>query len=254
MFAALPGVRRSDVTIQLLNNIDHAEMRVSPRAGAEFGDAINQALVFPTEFEELQREFPIVFRRREAGIQAYALLGLDKHENLFLSGDRWDSRYVPANNRRGPFSIGVPRASIGEAAGEPMIHVEVDDPRVGIGEGEGLPLFLPHGGNAPYLDHIAGVLRLAYTGSEGAPGVYGGFEEAGLFVPVTLSIDVSDELRYTVPDVLVIDREALAALNGEPLERLHGAGLVPLAVLAAASLGNVQQLIDRKRARLTEAR
>ena len=241
------------MTIQLLNNIDHAELRVSPRAGAEFGDAINQTLVFPTEFEELQREFAIVFRRREAGVQAYALLGLDKDENLFLSGERWDSRYVPASNRRGPFSIGVPRTDDGEATGEPMVHVESDDPRVGVGETEGLPLFLPHGGNAPYLDHITAVLRVAYAGTQSAPAVYSAFDEAGLLAPVTLSIDVSDELRYTVPDVLVIDREALAALSGEPLERLHRAGLVPLAVLAAASLGNVQQLIDRKRARLAEA-
>jgi hypothetical protein len=65
-----------------INNIDHAYLRVSPRAGAEFGDAANQAPVFPAEFEELQREFAIIFRRRETGLQAYALLGLDRDENL----------------------------------------------------------------------------------------------------------------------------------------------------------------------------
>ena len=85
-----------------INNVDHADLRVSVRAGAEFGDAANQTLVFPAEFEELQREFPIIFRRREAGLQAYALLGLDRDENLFLSDDRWTSRYVPASFRRGP--------------------------------------------------------------------------------------------------------------------------------------------------------
>ena len=226
-----------------INNIDHAKLRVSPKAGAEFGDAANQALVFPAEFEELQREFAIIFRPREAGLQAYALLGLDRDENLFLSGDHWTSRYVPASHRRGPFSIGIVRGS-DAASAEPMIHVDMDDPRVG--DGEGLPLFLEHGGNAPYLNHISGVLRLLYQEMENAPAAYAALDEAGLIAPVTLTIDVSEDRRYTVPDVLVVDVERLAALTGEPLERLHRSGVLRHAILAAASLGNVQQQIARK--------
>ncbi|ATY30814.1 SapC family protein [Sphingomonas psychrotolerans] len=229
-----------------INNIDHADLRVSPKAGAAFGDAANQALVFPAEFEELQREFAIIFRRRETGLQAYALLGLDRDENLYLSGDRWTSRYVPASHQRGPFSIGISRDSVDGAPGEPMIHVDMDDPRVG--ESEDLPLFLQHGGNAPYLNQISGVLRLLYEGIESAPPAYAALDDAALLAPVTLSIDVSEDRRYTVPDVLVVDIERLAALAGEPLERLHRSGVLRLAILATASLGNVQQLIARKQA------
>jgi hypothetical protein len=229
-----------------INNIDHADLRVSPRAGAEFGDAANQALVFPAEFEELQREFAIVFRRREAGLQAYALLGLDRDENLFLSGDRWASRYVPAMHQRGPFSIGMVRGSAEAETGEPMIHVDMDDPRVG--NDEGLPLFLEHGGNAPYLNLMSGVLRLLYAGMRDAPPAYAALDEAGLLTPVTLNIEVTEDRQYTVPDVLVVDIERLAALTGEPLERLHGSGILRLAIFAAASLGNIQQLIARKQA------
>lgn len=227
-----------------INNVDHAALRVSPRAGTEFGDAANQAAVFPAEFEELQREFPLVFRRREAGLQAYALLGLDRDENLFLSGDRWTSRYVPASHRRGPFSIGMVRATADGAPGDPMVHIDMDDPRVG--DDGGLPLFLEHGGNAPYLDHISGVLRLLLEGMENGPAALAALDEAGLLAPVTLTIDVSEDRRYTVPDVLVVDIEALAGLAGEPLERLHRSGVLRLAILAAASIGNIQQLIARK--------
>jgi hypothetical protein len=125
-----------------------------------------------------------------------------------------------------------------------MIHVDMDDPRVG--DGEGLPLFLEHGGNAPYLNHISGVLRLLYQEMENAPAAYAALDEAGLLTSVTLSIDVSEDRRYTVPDVLVVDVERLAALTGGPLEQLHRSGVLRLAILAAASLGNVQQLIARK--------
>jgi len=226
-----------------INNIDHADLRVSPRAGPAFGDAANQALVFPAEFEELQREFAIIFRRRDEGLQAYALLGLDRDENLFLSGDFWTSRYVPASHQRGPFSIGMVRCT-SDAVSQPMLHVDRDDPRVG--DDDGLPLFLEHGGNTPYLEHVTGVLRLLYEGMESAPAAYAALDDAGLLAPVTLTIDVSEERRYTVPDVLVVDVERLAALTGEPLERLHHAGILRLAILAAASLANVQQLIARK--------
>lgn len=125
-----------------------------------------------------------------------------------------------------------------------MVHIDMDDPRVG--DDGGLPLFLEHGGNAPYLDHISGVLRLLLEGMENGPAALAALDEAGLLAPVTLTIDVSEDRRYTVPDVLVVDMEALAGLAGEPLERLHRSGVLRLAILAAASLGNIQQLIARK--------
>lgn len=233
-----------------INNVDHADLRVRPAVGADYGDEANQALIFPAEFEELQREFAIIFRRRETGLQAYAVLGLDRDENLFLADNQWLSRYIPASHRRGPFSIGIVRDSAGAETGEPMVHVDMDDPRVG--DVSGLPLFLEHGGNAPYLDHVTGVLRLLYEGMETAPAAYTALDDAGLLTEVTLNIDVREDHRYTVPDVLVVDIEQLAGLRGTLLEQLHSTGLLRLATLAAASLGNVQQLIARKQMLLDE--
>jgi hypothetical protein len=225
-----------------INNVDHAELRVAPRAGARFGDAVNQTAIYPAEFEDVQREFAIVFRRQDTGLQAYALLGLDAHENLFLAEDRWTSRYVPADHLRGPFSIGVARTPDGP--GEPMIQVDMDDARVG--DPDGLPLFLKHGGNAPYLEQVSGVLRLLYQGLDNAAPAYAALDEAGLLTPVTLNVDVAEDRRYTIADVLVVDIEQMAKLSGEPLERLHRSGVLRLAILAAASLGNIAHLIALK--------
>jgi hypothetical protein len=129
-----------------------------------------------------------------------------------------------------------------------MVHVDMDDPRVG--DSEGLPLFLEHGGNAPYLDHISGVLRLLFEEMESAPAFYAALDEAGLLTQVTLTVDVSDDRRYTIPDVHVVDIERLAAVTGDALEQLYRSGVLRLAILAAASLGNMPQLIARKRALL----
>jgi hypothetical protein len=128
----------------LLNNVDHHDLRVITRYAAVYGDAINQALIFPTEFEEAQREYPILFRKdAEGAFVAVVLLGLDADENLFLDDDGWSAQYVPAIQQRGPFSIGVPRPDAPETA-EPMVHIDLDDPRVSRTDGQAV--FRAHGG------------------------------------------------------------------------------------------------------------
>lgn len=233
----------------LLNNVDHQDLRIDTRHGAAFGDAINQVLIFPTEYEDIQREYPIFFRRDEGGaFQSIALLGLDKDENLFLEGDGWQARYVPAMQERGPFSIALQEQQ-GQADAQPMIHVDLDHPRVGAREGE--RLFLPHGGNAPYLEHVASVLRLIYTGLEVSKPMFAAFEELALIRPVAIEVQLSADEQYVLPDFHTIDEARLAALDGAALGRLHEGGFLRAAFLAAASLGNVSRLIelkDRRRA------
>jgi len=233
----------------VLNNIDHHDLKFAPRHGAAYGDAVNQVPVFATEFEEVQREFPILFRRgAEAPFEAVALLGLDRDENLFLDGEHWTTRYVPALFQRGPFSIGVPpQAQDPLEPAEPMVHVDLDDPR--ISREQGVPLFLPQGGNAPVLDQVAHVLRTIYAGFDFNRAMFAAFEEFDLLEPVALEISLSDVERYNVTDHYTIAQDRLAALEGAALERLNRAGFLRAAYLAAASLGNIGQLIARKNAR-----
>lgn len=227
----------------LLNNVDHGDLRVVVRHDAELGDGINQVLVFPTEFEELQREYPIFFRRSAEGeLQAVALLGFDHDENLFLADGRWQARYVPALQARGPFSIVLQDRESGGP--EPMIHVDLDDRRVGRSEGE--PIFLPQGGNAPYLEHVTEVLRRIYTGIELARTMYAALAELELLQQVSVQIALDDAKRYDLPDLYTIEQDRLAGLAGSDLERLHRAGFLRLCFLAAASLGNVGRLIELK--------
>ncbi|GAA0325461.1 SapC family protein [Sphingomonas oligophenolica] len=230
----------------LLNNVDHSDLRVIARRAAEFGDSVNQVLVFPTEFDDIQREYPIFFRRDPSGaLQSIALLGLDRDENLFLDEHGWQGRYVPAVLQRGPFLIGLQeRAAEGDTKQEPMIHIDLDDPRVS--KSEGLPLFLPHGGNAPYLNHMAGVLRAIYAGIEATAPMFAAFEEAGLIEPVSVEIEIDDARKYVLSDFLTIGRAALAALDGERLERLNRSGFLGVAFMVASSMGNVNRLIELK--------
>lgn len=228
----------------LLNNVDHADLRVIAGHGAAFGDQINQVLVLPTEFEAVQREYPILIRKDPSGAyQAVALLGLDRDENLFLNKTGWNARYIPAVQRRGPFSIALQRD---ERGGEPrpMIHVDLDHPRVSRSEGE--PLFLPAGGNAPYLQGASYALGQIHDGLEIAAPMFAAFEEYGLIAPIDIEIKLDDQTSYDIPEVFTISPEALSALTGEALERLHASGLLRAAQWIASSMGNVQELIARK--------
>lgn len=226
----------------LLNNVDHGDLRIVLDRGAAHGDAVNQCVVFVTEFEELQREYPIVFRRDPAGAyRATVLLGLDADENLYLDGNRWEARYIPALMQRGPFSIGMPAE--GDEGG-PMIHVDLSHPRVS--RAEGAPVFLDHGGNAPLLDHVGDLLRSIYAGSRIGPAMFSAFEANDLLEPVELRIDVEDGRRYTVPDCFTIAQDRLAALGADALAALHRDDFLRPAIWAASSLANVSRLIDAK--------
>ncbi len=228
----------------LLNNVDHADLRVITRCGSEFGDLVNQALVLPTEFDAVQREYPILFRKDANGeYQAVALLGLDRDENLYIDGDRWTARYVPASLQRGPFSIGV-----GGSAAGPMIHIDLSHPRVSREEGE--PLFLPAGGNAPYLQRMARVLGVIYDGLEVSRPFFAALDQLNLIEPVALEIGLNDREAYDLPGVYTISHERLAALGGADLERLNASGVLRAAYAVLSSLGNVERLVDAKNRRL----
>ncbi|NYT40704.1 SapC family protein [Sphingomonas sp. R-74633] len=224
-----------------LDNVAHADLRVALRHGAAHGDAVNQALIFPTEFAEAQREFAILFRRDpKEGLQAVALLGLDRDENLFLDGDRWTSRHIPLILQRGPFLIGL-----NPEGGAPTIQIDLDDPRVGATDGE--PLFLPHGGQTRYLDHVGKLLAAIHVGMGDAPAIYAAFDALGLIQPVALELMLDDERRYVIHDHEVLSAEKLAALGPDALDQLNRAGHLGTAFLLVASLGNMAQLIERKR-------
>jgi hypothetical protein len=231
-------------SVVMLNNVDHHDLRVAAGYGAAFGDAINQVLIFPTEFEAVSREYPILFRRDEEGVfRALALLGLDPDENLFLTGDDWDARYVPAIQRRGPFSIGLQRQADGTPP-EVKINVDLAHPRLSAAGGE--QVFLPHGGNSPYLDSVAAALATIHEGLAINDDMFEAFLSAGLIQPVALDITLPNGLRYDVPDMFSIAQDILASLDGAALERLHRPGFLALAFHAATSLGTLPDLVARK--------
>ncbi|WP_424681231.1 SapC family protein [Frateuria sp. YIM B11624] len=238
---------------ELLNNVAHKDLRVVQRFGGAFGEDVGMIPAYPTEYAELQREYPIFFRRdAESGeYQSVALLGFSRDENLYLRDGRWEASYLPGHVARGPFLIGFQERQVdGELRDEAVVHVDLDHPRVSFSEGE--PVFLPKGGNSPYLERVTTVLRGIHDGAEGGKAMYRAFDSLGLVQPVRLGIQFDGEHGANVTGLFGIDRDRLAALDAGSLHALHRAGYLEGAYLVLASMHNLRRLIAEKQRRLQQ--
>lgn len=238
---------------EVLNNVAHKDLRVATHFGPEFGDAIGMVTAFPTEFAELQREYPLFFRRDSESreLQAVALLGFEQHENLFLQGRRWNAHYLPGAIAKGPFLIGFQeRHEEGELRNEPVIHVDLGHARVNTGEGE--RVFLPQGGQSPYLQQIVTVLRGINDGVVAGKAMYAALDALELVQPLKLDVRFDPEKGVNLTGLWGIDRDRLAALDTEQIASLHRAGWLEGVYLMLASLHNLRRLIAEKQRRLSD--
>lgn len=234
-------------TLVRLDNVEHATLKLRRGHGVRFGEAVNQVAVVASEFDRVQREYPILFARTEdKSLQGVAILGFDRDENLFLDGERWDAAYIPALLRRGPFALGL-------ADGEPAIHVDLSHPRIAAEDEDGALVFKPHGGETPELEAATDALRVLSAGAAAIAAMTELFDELALVEPVRLQVRIADDASVDFDGYMAITRETIARLDGGALARLNAAGLLDVAIFAAASLGTIPQLIARKRRKLSAA-
>lgn len=223
-----------------LNNIDHRDLRVITERGAAWGDDVMSALTFPGEFRNLQAHYPIVFQKSADGsFQPVALLGFQSGQNLFLDERGWDARYLPLAIERQPFLIGL------STEGEPMMHIDLDHPRVGHDQGE--PLFRTHGGTTEFLDRMASTLQALHAGLQAVPGFVDTLLRHELLESFVLDVSLDDGAQHRLAGFYTINEERLARLEGEALASLHGEGHLEAIYMVLASLSRFRDLIERKR-------
>lgn len=221
----------------LLNNIDHARLRVIAARGAAYGDAVMHAVTFPAELRNVQACYPIVFQKTADGsFQPLALFGFTPGQNLFLDGERWDAPYIPLAIERQPFLIG-------RSGEELVMHVDLDSPRIGTDTGE--PLFLPHGGTSEFLERMNSVLRALHEGLQATPAFIDALLAHDLLESFVLDIQLDDGSEHRLAGFYTINEERLRALDGAALERLHRQGHLEPVFMVVASLAHLRDLIDR---------
>lgn len=223
-----------------LNNIDHRDLRIATGRGAAWGDAIMSALTFPAEFRDVQSRYPIVFQKSADGsFQPVALFGFRQGQNLFLREGGWDAHYVPLSIERQPFLIGL------SAEGEPIMHIDLDHPRVGREHGEAL--FRTHGGTTEYLERMSSTLLALHEGARTIPAFVDALLRHDLLESFVLDVEMDDGAQHRLAGFYTVHEERLAGLGAEAVVQLHRAGHLQAIHFAIASLSNFRELIERVR-------
>jgi hypothetical protein len=225
----------------LLNNIDHKDLRVITRRGADLGDERAFAPTFPDEFRSLQAHYPIVFRKADDGtFEPIALFGFENDENLFLEGQEWQATTVPLLVERLPFLIG-------QNGDELTVHIDLDNPRVSTTEGE--PVFLAHGGVSPYLDHVNAMLLAIHEGMRSNAAFTDALARNELLEGFALDITLDDGSQHRLGGFYTVNEERLAQLPAAAIDSLHKAGFLGPIYFQIASMSNFRSLIERKNRR-----
>ncbi len=238
----------------LLNAADHAELRVITARGAEYGDNQWFATTFPLEFRSCAACYPLFFFRdnqsqqQTSKIYPVALFGFRHGENLFLQ-DGWQEQYLPLSVRRQPFLIGRQQVrEDGMVREQRVLHIALDHPRVSKSEGE--PLFLPYGGQTPFLQDMAGMLETLHLGMQDAHNFVALLEQYQLLEPVTVNVTLKDGSSHQLVGFLTIAEEQLANLDGAALAQLHQHGYLQAIYLMIASQAQIRQLVTLKNQQL----
>ncbi len=232
---------------QVLNNVDHKDLRVRIERSGELGDNVWYAVTFPAEFRIVQRHYPIFFIKHSetSEFQAAAMFGVEKGENLFLDGEGWAASYIPLNVMRQPFLIGMPTGADGEQ--ESVVSVDMESPRVNTREGE--PVFLEHGGHSPYLEQVTSVLKALQDGMQQSKPFFEVLEAFDLIESFVLDAQLHDGSEHRLAGFYTINEEALKELDADQLAALHRRGFLEPVYMVIASMANLPLLMDRKNTR-----
>ena len=227
----------------LLDNVSHRDLRIVTTRSADLGDDQMTTPVFLSEFRTVQAHYPIVFQQgaNESGMHPVALLGLRNGENLFLDARGWDAPYIPLTLERGPFMIG-------RAGAELVVHLDIDSPR--IGRGEGAPVFLPHGASTDYLERMNSVLLAIHQGVEALPAFMSALLRHELLESFVLDVEAADGSQNRLIGFYTINEERLAALPAPAVAELHAQGYLAAIYMTLASIAHLRDLIDRCNKRL----
>jgi hypothetical protein len=164
-------------------------------------------------------------------------MGFQERQNLFLTQRGWDAGYVPLTIERLPFLIGFSTDK------QPMMHVDLDNPRVSRTEGE--PIFREHGGNTEFLERMSSVLLAIHDGIAGVQPFVAALVEHELLESFVLDVQLANGSQNRFTGFYAINEERLLKLNGAVVERFHRSGYLQAIYMAIASLSQFRALIER---------
>ncbi len=229
----------------MLNQQQHADLKVIDERSAAYGDNVMYAMTFPFEFRNIQGSYPIFFQKNaETGaFFPIALFGFQEGENLFLDDSGWRAAYIPLMIRRQPFVIGFQKDETVEEKKKAVITIDMDSPRVNTEAGHAL---FEHGGMSEYLSQMAANLEMINAAHEHKDKFTQTITELELIESFTLDIPLKDGSKNQLLGLYTINEDKVQDLTGEQMQQLNGQGFLMPLYMIMASHSCIRTLVDKK--------
>ncbi|BFM20271.1 SapC family protein [Gilvimarinus japonicus] len=233
----------------VLDSATHRDIRVLTQRGAQYGEAVHLVPVIAEELRSLCIDYPVCFTKDDQTGQfgLYALLGFSRGENLYLNGEHWNASYLPLHVRRQPFLVASQ-----QNADEPLRRVamiDLDSPRVTSGGEKGEAIYNSDGTPTEYFKRMQSLLSTLINGAQATTEFINALRDNNLIEAAKISITLDDGERKNYDGLYTINEQALAELEGETLATFHQRGYLQACHLMLAAIGNINKLIQQKKAR-----
>lgn len=232
---------------EILTSEKHPNITVAERYGEDCGNNVHMIPVVVTELAPLIAHYPVVIGKdgETGGFMLAAVTGVVEGENLFLEGQKWGAAYQPLHAQRGPFAV--------QESGDPdnpslLVRIDLDDPRVTEDGGE--RLFDDDTNQTEYMRRKNAILATIVDGMGKTDAFLSECSDNDLIEPVQLQLSFKDQSNIRFEGLYSINQDKLAAMTGEALENFHAAGHLRAAHYLTGSIGQIQNLVMRKNARL----
>lgn len=203
---------------------------------------LNALFVAASEFADTCREFPIVFVKSgkdadgKEPLAPIAVFGVSQGENLFLVGERWRGRYMPAVMRMYPFCMA--------RVDEERLALCVDMAYAGANETEGEALFDAEGKPTELLTGVQKQLEALEVEVQRTRAVCVRLQELDLLRDMRFDATLPGGRKHTVDGFLVVDEDKVRNLPDADVLDLHRSGLLGLIHLHWMSMRNMHPLLE----------
>jgi len=226
-----------------LNVNTHAEWRMNPQRPAwTAAAALNAVFLASVEFADASSEFPIVFVPVGQGpdgqrqIAPIAVMGTQDKENLYIQGDQWRGRYVPALLQAYPFAM--------TRVSEQQVVLMTDAAWEGWSQTEGTALFTAPGQASEHLEALRAQLEKLEVEVQRTRLLGELLVRHGLLKDMRFEAVTPKGQKLVIDGFLAVDEEKLAQLPDEAVVELHRNGALGLIHAHQISLRQMRKLIE----------
>ncbi|WP_020209055.1 SapC family protein [Gilvimarinus chinensis] len=216
----------------------------------DFASELTSVPLLATEIPFASAEYPVIFSapNAEGEHTPLAIVGVQQGENLMLNAeDAFDARYIPAFIRRYPFVFA------GDKDNQNLTLCIDEDSKALVRDGsEGERLFDDNGEQTEFLKEILKFLQDYQYRAEMTKAFCRKLKELDLLEPMQANIEFRNKAdsNMSIKGFYTVKREKLKALTDEQVADLFKRDGLELIYAHLNSLSNLNDLVERKNAKL----